>query len=288
METIRDAVENIVATLQKRIGKNEAKNYAWLILNFLKNYSLSDLFLKQDEKLSDKEKSFIIKSLKRLKKYEPIQYVLGRTFFMELPFIVNKNVLIPRPETEELVEWVLNEIKSPKPIVLDIGTGSGCIACTIKKHTIEADVEAWDISQKALNIAKLNAKLNNVKVNFQCVDIFEYQHDKNQLFDIIISNPPYITEKEKKLIQPNVLNYEPHKALFVPDDKPLLFYEKIGDLSLTALKSGGQLFLEINEMFGQKIINMLKTKGFKNVELRKDISGRDRMVRGDIIIDTGR
>ena len=282
METIGDAFNIIVNTLKIILEENEAKHQAWLLINFLKNYSRDELLINQNEKLTSKEKLFIAQSLEKLKKSEPIQYVLGRTSFMELPIIVNKSVLIPRPETEELVEWIVSEIGGKKMSVLDIGTGSGCIACSIKKYAHNANVEAWDISKNALKTAKMNAKLNNVQIKFKQIDILNYHYNNKEEFDVIISNPPYVTEKEKTFIQPNVLNYEPHSAIFVPNEKPLLFYEKIIEFSHTVLKSGGHLFFEINQLFGNDIVNLLKYNDFENIELRKDISGRDRMVKAKL------
>lgn len=280
MQTINDALNVLVANLIKKVDINEANNIVWLLFNHLRGYSRFDLMLKSNEKLSLDEIIFLTNALERLKQSEPIQYILGRCEFMGLEIQVNKNVLIPRPETEELVEWILTEIGTKKLKILDIGTGSGCIACAIKKNSANSTVEAWDISENALKTAQKNAEINNIKVDFKIVDILNHQHNNNELFDIIISNPPYVTEKEKKLMQPNVLDYEPHAALFVPDEKPLLFYEKIADFSLKALKKGGMIFFEINEAFGKEIINLLKIKGFENIELQKDISGRDRLVKG--------
>jgi len=280
MQTVQNAINIIVSNLIKKIDINEANNIVWLLFNHLRGYSRIDLMLKSNEKLSLDEIIFLTNALERLKQSEPIQYILGRCEFMGLEIEVNKNVLIPRPETEELVEWILTEIGTKKLKILDIGAGSGCIACAIKKNSANYTVEAWDISENALKTAQKNAEINDVKVEFKIVDILNHQHIHNELFDIIVSNPPYVTEKEKNLMQPNVLDYEPHAALFVPDEKPLLFYEKIADFSLKALKKGGMFFFEINEAFGKEIINLLKIKGFENIELRKDISGRDRMVKG--------
>ena len=281
MKNIHEAVNEIIVSLQNIYDFNEASNFAVLLFSHLRGYSRADLHLNSNEKLSINENLFLTDALERLRHSEPIQYVIGECEFMGLIFNVNKNVLIPRPETEELVEWVLDEIKENNLSVLDIGTGSGCIACAIKKYALYSIVEAYDISDMALATAKKNAERNNVKIKFKNVDILNY-HLKNEKFDIIVSNPPYITEKEKKFIMPNVLDYEPHLALFVPDNQPFLFYEKIMDFSLKALKPNGKLFFEINEQYGTELVNLLESKGFKNIILKKDIAGRNRMVRGNV------
>ena len=281
MQTVQDAIDKIVSGILNIVGINEANNIVWLLFDHLRGYSRVDLLFKSNEKLSLNEILFLTDSIERLKQSEPIQYILGKCEFMSLPIIVNKDVLIPRPETEELTEWLLDEIGAKKSKILEIGTGSGCISCAIKKYAPQSTVEAYDISKSAIKTAKKNAEQYDLKIDFKTVDILSHQHNDNELFDIIISNPPYITEKEKTLMLPNVLNYEPHLALFVPNDNPLLFYEKIADFSSKTLKPGGKIFFEINEAYGIEIINLLKFKGFINIELRKDISGKDRMVKGE-------
>lgn len=214
----------------------------------------------------------------RLKSGEPIQYILGKTEFYGMPFMVTPDVLIPRPETEELVEWILAGNRQPGFSVLDIGTGSGCIAVTLAKKTHGANVYAWDISERALKVASENAFLNCVNVRFSLRDIFQ-PVDNSPFFDVIVSNPPYVTESEKTTMETNVLGFEPHGALFVPDDHALIFYERIADVALTSLYNGGELYFEINRDKGTEVCGMLRSKGFTHIELRKDISGNDRMVR---------
>ena len=282
MKSVADAVSFIRNNLKNVVDNNEARQFAWLIFDYLRKYSQSDLLLKGDELLSDEEISFINNAINRLKQSEPIQYVLGQTEFAGLIFKVDKRVLIPRPETEELVEWILSEIPNSKIDILDIGTGSGAIPISIKKRCPETNIHAWDISNDALDVAKENALLNSVDINFKCVDILNYQPEENSCFDVIISNPPYVTESEKVLMQNNVLDFEPHTALFVPNKNPLLFYKAIAEFSIKTLKKGGMLFFEINESFGNETVELLKLCGFNNIELKKDISGRDRMVKGII------
>ncbi len=225
--------------------------------------------------------------INRLKKEEPIQYILGKTEFYGLPFFVDKNTLIPRPETEELVEWVLNEVKNFENYntknlsILDIGTGTGCIPISIAKNLPNSYISAIDISKNALNIAKQNAVLNEVKIDFHEIDILNAEK-LNQKFDIIISNPPYVRELEKAEIKNNVLQNEPHLALFVDDNNPLIFYDKIANLAKNFLTERGILFFEINQYLGNKTLKMLEIKGFKNIELRKDLFGNERMIKTGI------
>ena len=218
-----------------------------------------------------------------LKEQKPIQYILGETEFYGLRFLVNENILIPRPETEELVALIINEeARSNKQKagfkILDIGTGSGCIAITLAKNIPTAEVFAIDISEKALATAEKNAELNEVKVTFLQKNILETP-DLGQQFDIIVSNPPYVRNLEKAEIKPNVLEYEPHLALFVEDTDALLFYRKIGQLAKKTLTTHGQLYFEINQYLGKETVQLLKDLGFENVELNKDVYGNDRMIK---------
>lgn len=214
----------------------------------------------------------------RLKTGEPIQYVLGKTEFHGLIFRVTPDVLIPRPETEELVEWVLAEAPSEKSSLLDIGTGSGCIAVTLAKKLLFSEVDGCDISERALSIATLNARDNGVDVRYFTQDVFApFLGDRS--YDVVISNPPYVLESEKAVMEGNVLDFEPSQALFVPDDSPLIFYERIADLSCEILNEQGKLFFEINRDKGDEIREMLLDKGYSEVVVKNDISGNPRMVR---------
>jgi release factor glutamine methyltransferase len=221
--------------------------------------------------------------LTRLKTGEPVQYILGHTEFYGLPFKVNPSVLIPRPETEELVEWGISSVGSLQLAagsILDIGTGSGCIAISLKKNLKYAEVSAIDISPDALKTAKENAELNKVNVNFVQDDILNLKSEiENSKFEIIISNPPYVTLDDKKQMHTNVTDFEPHTALFVPEYDPLIFYKAIADFASTHLEKGGLLFFEINESYGEQTVELLKHKLFNNIELRKDMSGRFRMIK---------
>ena len=217
---------------------------------------------------------------------EPLQYVLGYTEFYGLPFKVNPSVLIPRPETEELVDWVLNSNPPSSAInILDIGTGSGCIAISLKKNLPDANVWAMDISAAALKTANENAELNKVEINFIEANILNLQpttYNVQLTYDVIISNPPYVTPADKQLMHTNVTDFEPHTALFVSQDDPLIFYKAIADFALEKLSKDGLLFFEINESYGNETVEMLKMKQFKQVALRKDMSGRDRMIKASL------
>ncbi len=225
----------------------------------------------------------ILKALAKLKKEQPIQYITGQTEFYGMPFKVNEGVLIPRPETEELVEWLLKKAKPGEPInILDVGTGSGCIAISLAKHLPQAKVFAIDISPKALMVAKLNAELNEVKVLFKEADILTLKTWSEPVkFDFIVSNPPYVREKEKQYMKPNVLDNEPHLALFVKDEDPLLFYKTITDFAINNLNESGVLFFEINEFLGKAMIDLLRHKNFQNIELKQDIFKKDRMIKAE-------
>jgi release factor glutamine methyltransferase len=231
---------------------------------------INHLSLTEMEKMND--------ILKRLKKGEPYQYVLGEAEFYGRKFKVTPDVLIPRPETEELVEWIVSDANDSGSHYLDIGTGSGCIAVTLAKEIANAQVDAWDISENALAVAKENAHGHKAQVNFSQVDILQPMRLSNR-YDIIVSNPPYITEAEKNEMSRNVLDFEPHVALFVPDSRPLIFYEHIADLARVLLNDGGRLYFEINREMADALTNLLSSKGFQSVEVRNDISGNPRMVR---------
>ena len=215
--------------------------------------------------------------LSRLKKGEPYQYVFGKSEFYGIEFRVTPDVLIPRPETEELVEWILSENRVSETI-LDIGTGSGCIAVTLGEKMPGATIHAWDISDGALRVAAENAENNGVVVHFTRRDIL-HSFTPEVTFDVIVSNPPYIMHSEKETMEENVLNFEPHEALFVPDNDPLLFYERIAEVALEMLNERGRLYFEVNRTKGELICAMLQKKGYVEVELRKDISGNLRLIR---------
>lgn len=242
-----------------------------------------DLTLRPDFEISSDKRILLDEALVRLKEEEPIQYILTKTEFYGLPFKVNQNTLIPRPETEELVEWIINEVdKNQESLsILDIGTGTGCIPISLKKYLPKTTVSTIDVSKEALKIAEQNAVLNKVEVSFMHQDILKTEELSGE-FDIIVSNPPYVRELEKVEIKNNVLKNEPHLALFVEDNNPLIFYKKIADLAKNSLTKTGLLFFEINQYLGLETVEMLKNKGFTQIELRKDLFGNDRMIKASL------
>ncbi len=263
----------------------EAESFFYLILE--DKHKLRQIDLALNHELNFSESDFVVWNslLGQLKKEVPIQYLLGKTSFYGLDFEVNENVLIPRPETEELVEWIINENsiadKTKKIKILDIGTGSGCIAISLAKNLPNAEVYGIDVSKKAIETAKRNAINNNVDVTFVFLDILETDLLTCN-FDIIVSNPPYVRNLEKEEIKKNVLDYEPHLALFVDDNDALIFYRKIAALAKSNLLENGQLFFEINQYLGKEMTDLLETMDFKNIELKKDIYDNDRMMKGNI------
>lgn len=277
---MQDILLNIRKSLSEFYSDSEISALTRIVIEYVTKSSIPALLSDKNTKITTEEVLKIDKIVERLQRFEPIQYILGETEFYGLPFIVNRDVLIPRPETEELVELILNENKGNKPHILDIGTGSGCIAISLQKHLHETQVTGWDISDKALSVAKINSDNNNVKVTFNQVDILS-DYPNNQHFDIIVSNPPYVLDSEKTDMHTNVLDYEPHTALFVSDHDPLLFYNRIADVATHLLENGGKLYFEINRAKGPETIKMLEDKGFSNIRLIKDISGNDRIVRAE-------
>ena len=263
--------------LSKSYEPQEANGLARIIFCDILGQSNVDYYLCKDIDLSGNEEEKVKSILQRLKKYEPIQYIEGKKYFSGREFFVRQGVLIPRPETEELVELAAQACK-PNAKILDIGTGSGCIAISLSKKLPEAEVHAWDISEVALEVAKQNNEQLSASVHFEQHDILTYQATGEEAFDLIISNPPYIAESEKAEMEPNVLAWEPSIALFVPDNDPLLFYRRIGELALRMLTPNGKLFFEINRVYGDATKQLLCNQGYKNIHIQKDLSGNDRFV----------
>ncbi|HQV35310.1 MAG TPA: peptide chain release factor N(5)-glutamine methyltransferase [Flavobacterium sp.] len=250
-------------------------------LTLEKRYQLKrvDLALNPNFEITVEEEQYWNSVLIQLKTQKPIQYILGETSFYGLTFLVNEYTLIPRPETEELVQWILETNPTSSEIaLLDIGTGTGCIPITLKKNLPKAIVFASDVSEKALEVATKNASMNQVDVTFLQNDILATTRLEQQ-FDVIVSNPPYVRELEKKEINTNVLQFEPHLALFVADNDALLFYRKIAQLAQEYLQPNGQLFFEINQYLGTEMVALVASYGFTEIELRQDIYGNDRMLR---------
>lgn len=260
----------------------EIESMSTLIFEKVLGLSRIQIRLNRNETISAANLAQIKEILSRLIQFEPIQYIFEETEFYGCTLKVNPSVLIPRQETEELVDWIIRDYKHLCPAILDIGTGSGCIPIALVKNLPGASAQGWDISPEALIVANENAIKNQVTVNFQRVDILKpVIPEPNEKHDIVVSNPPYVTISEKVLMHQNVIHFEPHLALFVPDFDTLVFYRKIADLAIMQLKPGGHLYLEINEKFGNETAGLLLTKGFIHIILKKDINGRDRMIKGE-------
>lgn len=258
-------------------GEGEAQAIARLIYEVRYGLTLSDLLMGRDSSVPQDELEQIAI---RLERQEPVQYILGQADFYGKTFVVNEHVLIPRPETEELCQWILT---TDATNILDIGTGSGCIAITLAAEMPEAEVTAWDISEEALKVAEENAKRTDVHVKFEQVDALHLTsdicHQTSDAFDLIVSNPPYICNKERETMEANVLEHEPHTALFVPNDDPLLFYRAIAQYGQTALKEGGWLYFEINPLYAEALHEMLSKMSYHDIEIKEDQYGKQRMIR---------
>lgn len=235
-------------------------------------------YLKDNITLTAEQEALLDNAIERLKKQEPIQYILGYSDFCGLRFKVTSATLIPRPETSELVEWIAADYSGKAVNILDIGTGSGCIAVSLAHKLPMSNVTAWDISNDALAVATENSKANGCAVTFELKDVLAYE-PTGEKFDIIVSNPPYIKENEKNAMHSNVLDWEPHTALFVPDSDPLLFYHTIAKKGLSLLKPEGTIYFEINRAHGAETMEMLAGFGYTGIELRKDFADNDRMIK---------
>ena len=288
--TINKLKEIFIKELEGVYPKQEIESFFYLLTESYLKIKRIDLVLDPKLEIDLGIEQKFHAALANLKNEYPIQYIIGETEFYGLLFKVDKNVLIPRPETEELVDWIIGKVKSEKLEVknqnnnkfrlkiLDIGTGSGCISIALAKNLPDSEVWAMDISEKALKVAKENAEFNNVKINFLQLDILKCKKLITN-FDIIVSNPPYVRELEKKQMQNNVVKYEPQEALFVKNKDPLQFYKKIAELAKAGLNKNGELYFEINQEFGAETIELMEEKGFINTEIKKDIYGADRMIK---------
>ncbi len=267
-------------TLKDYYSKNEIDFYFKILINSFFNWDSTLIALNPKKQLTILESSKLIKTINNLKKFKPIQYITGESFFMGLKFKVNKNVLIPRQETEELVEWIINDNRDSqnKINVIDVGTGSGCIAISLSKKKRNFNLTAIDNSDKSLLVAKENARLNKVKINFINNDILKPLNDKT-IYDIIISNPPYIADSEIKNIEDKVLKFEPYNAIFVDKKNPLIFYKAIIDFSLSNLKKEGKIYFEINPIFYNSLLTLIESYNKFNLVVKKDISNKNRMIR---------
>jgi release factor glutamine methyltransferase len=269
-------------------GKEEVDSFFYLLTEEFLEMKRLAFSLQPEFTITKEEEQPLFEALSKLKREQPIQYILGKTEFYGLPFKVNEHTLIPRPETEELVSWVSSQKtkNNNQQTILDIGTGTGCIAISLAKNLPNAEVYGLDVSKEAIEVAKENAKLNDTKVTFLESDILNRDHwnlvFKDLKFGTIVSNPPYVRNLEKAEMKNNVLQNEPHLALFVEDDNPLLFYKAITEFASKYLKKDGLLYFEINQYLGKEMIGLLETNNFRNIELKKDVFGNDRMIKATV------
>lgn len=279
IDSYHNAYRFLEETIAPIYGKQEASSISKLFLEHTLNISSYEIFLYPDHHVSQLDQSRIVAGTEKLIQGMPIQHVIGKTEFVGLTFVVTPDVLIPRPETEELLWWIDSDLQGKEVCILDIGTGSGCLAITMSKMLSKATVFATDISLNALSVAEQNAKQNQATVHFLHDNILDPGVELRKLnCEVIVSNPPYITEKEKEQMHSNVLDYEPHLALFVPNEDPLKFYRAICNYALLSTQPKTTVYLEINESFGTETAELFQKKGF-TTEIRKDINGKERMIK---------
>ncbi|WP_103071470.1 peptide chain release factor N(5)-glutamine methyltransferase [Aquimarina sediminis] len=280
---IKDLRDSFVSSLSGIYDSEEVLSLFYMLTEEILELRRVDVAIHLNKKLSAEEKKKFDKAVKRLKDHEPVQYIIGKADFYGVTFRVTPHVLIPRPETEELVDWIINDQANAKDSIsiLDIGTGSGCIAISLAKNLPKAKVYAIDVSAEAINVAKENASKNEVDVTFVLTDILNTE-ELFLKFDIIVSNPPYVRELEKNEMKANVLDNEPPQALFVSDDAPLIFYKKITQLARKKLKENGVLYFEINQYLGEETKSMIEAKGYTTVIVRKDMYNNDRMIKASV------
>ncbi|ASB48708.1 peptide chain release factor N(5)-glutamine methyltransferase [Alkalitalea saponilacus] len=278
MQTVNEFIALLQYKLNGITNQNEIRQFGFLLMNCLRGYSFTEFHTYKEEQLTDQEIIFLDSAILRLQNQEPIQHITGQTEFMGLIFRTDKRALIPRPETEELVHLIINDFSDQISNILDVGTGTGCIPISLKKNWPKANVETWDLSDDAISLAKENAELNHVEIIFSKTDVLTSPPVLRK-YDLVVSNPPYVTNSEKKVMDNNVLNYEPHLALFVEDGEPLLFYDAISTLGAKALLPGGYIYFEINEKFGKEVCQLLDAKNYKKTIVIKDLSGKDRFVK---------
>lgn len=285
--TVRELARELERRLDPIYGSGEARAMVRLIFHHLKGWDATQLIINDTLPVSQRMLDECAGILRRLEQHEPLQYILGEARFYGMDFKVTPAVLIPRPETAELVDVIVRDNQRDDLHVLDIGTGSGAIAVALARNLPFTDVTAMDISLQALDVARANARALHARISFLHADIFDWQPPRH-LFDIVVSNPPYICEKEKAEMDANVLDYEPSTALFVPDDDPLRYYARIADVSLRALRPGGKLYFEINPLYVRQLTDMLTDKGYVDVESWRDSQGRIRFVCANIANDNRR
>lgn len=282
IQTLKDIRNYLKKELHGIYPENEIIAITNIILKTHYGFNRLHLLLNSDQTVSSQTVSRIVEICNELKTRKPLQYILGETSFYNCTIKVNNETLIPRPETEELIDLIIRENQDFRGRVIDIGTGSGCIAIAIKKNLKEAEVTGIDISDGALEMASSNGILNNVNVSFLKGDIFKFDSESIPPVEIIISNPPYVLESEKQNMSRNVLDFEPHKALFVPDEDPLIFYKAIVNLSGRILMPGGKIYLEINEKKGEEMCILLESAGYSKVNVINDINSKNRFIKGTL------
>lgn len=279
METYKTIKINFISSLEELYSKREAEVFFNLSLFHLKEWNKVDFSLNGSTFLPESEIKFFESVLSSLHNYQPIQHILGTTFFYGLDIVVNNNVLIPRPETEELVNHIISDFSDDSTAsVLDIGTGSGCILLALKSKLSNLSCLGIDLSEKAIEMAKNNAQILQIPVEFKVQDVFDKSFSKKG-YDILVSNPPYIPLNEKSLMAKNVVDYEPHNALFVSDSDPLRFYYRIAELGKSILNKNGKIYFEIHEKFGEQVVNLLSDLGYTDICLISDLQGKDRFVK---------
>jgi release factor glutamine methyltransferase len=284
--TIQQSYKQLLFQLYEMYGDREAANIANIVIENITGFKKVDRLINKQFPLNEEQLQLLNDYTNELLKHKPVQYVLNEVWFAGMKLYVDENVLIPRPETEELIEWIVKTVASRKSQVasiLDIGTGSGCIPVALKKKLLSVEVHALDISEEALNVAKRNAVTQQTEINFHLLNILDRNLWKQlPKFDIIVSNPPYVTQGEASSMQKNVLQYEPHLALFVDDEDAMKFYKAIAEFGLKHLNENGQLFFEINEMMGKQICDLLNQYRYLNIELKKDMQNKDRMIKATL------
>jgi release factor glutamine methyltransferase len=291
--TIEEARRKIIDGIEDIYEKNEAIGIAELLVEHITKLPRIERIVKKDENLSKEHETFLNQAVERLKNNEPVQYIINEAWFGGMKLYVDGSVLIPRPETEELVEWILKEFKmlraSPfgqnvKCKILDVGTGSGCIAIALKKNLPNAEVWACDVSDEALNIARMNADALQTAIDFVPIDFLDKEQRKQlPRVDIVVSNPPYVPEKDKNEMRKNILDFEPSTALFVADNNLLVFYNAIADFGKEKLHNNGSIYVEVHEKMGEQVQDLFKRKDYSSIEIRKDLQEKNRMIKAVII-----
>ena len=275
---VQELIRNMRERLEPLMGSGEAKSVIRLIFEALKGWSVTDLVVNEDREVSDFLQSEVEGIMQRVERHEPVQYVLGLARFYGMDLKVDRRVLIPRQETEEMVDMIVKEEEGRSDLrVLDVGTGSGAIAIALSRNLLFPDVTALDFSEGALEVARENADALHARIRFLHQDIFTFEPTPDS-YDLIVSNPPYIPEEEKEDMEANVKDYEPAEALFVPDDNPLIFYSRIASIGAHSLSAGGRLWFEINPRFAEQLVKLLDGEKYEDIEIHKDISGRQRFV----------